>query len=69
MRIKKEYSSSVSAGQIIRQSVSSGTVVHPAQDVITLTVSAGKQTYRIPNFKNEDITSTFKTTLASMAYN
>lgn len=56
VRIKKEYSSSVSAGQIIRQSVSSGTVVHPAQDVITLTVSAGKQTYKIPNFKNEDIT-------------
>ena len=56
VRIKREYSSSVSAGQIIRQSVSSGTVVHPAQDVITLTVSAGKQTYKIPNFKNEDIT-------------
>lgn len=31
-------------------------MVHPAQDVITLTVSAGKQTYKIPNFKNEDIT-------------
>lgn len=57
VRIKKEYSDTVSKDQIIRQSTTSGEVVHPSQDVITLTVSAGKKTYKIPNFKNQDITN------------
>lgn len=50
-----KYSSSADKGEILSQNVSSGTVVKPANKVISLTVSAGEHQVKIPNFKGKDL--------------
>lgn len=50
-----KYSSSADKGEILSQNVSSGTIVKPANKVISLTVSAGEHQVKIPNFKGKDL--------------
>ncbi|MCI1287904.1 MAG: Stk1 family PASTA domain-containing Ser/Thr kinase [[Lactobacillus] timonensis] len=55
--IKHRYSDNVDKGQIIAQSHKKGTVVNPARQSVTLTVSAGKPQFTVPNFKHDDISA------------
>lgn len=55
VRQNKEYSDTVEAGSIIKQSESAGTTISPDQQTITLTVSLGKKQIKIPNFVGKDI--------------
>lgn len=50
------YSKKVDQGDIIKQNVSAGNVIKPANKAITLTVSKGQKKVKIPNFKNKDLT-------------
>ncbi|WP_251546280.1 Stk1 family PASTA domain-containing Ser/Thr kinase [Limosilactobacillus caecicola] len=49
------YSNKVDEGTIIKQNVSAGSVVKPANKIITLKVSKGERKIKIPNFKNVDL--------------
>ena len=49
------YSSKVDSGDIMKQDVSAGQVIKPANKAITLTVSKGQKKVKIPNFKNKDL--------------
>lgn len=55
VRSQRQYSTSVDAGQVIRQSAPNGTTLAPSHDVVTLTVSAGPRRYKFPDFKGMDI--------------
>ena len=51
------YSDDIDKGQIIRQNHKKGTIVKPASNTIIFRVSAGKEPIKIPNFKNQDIST------------
>ncbi len=52
---KEKYSDSVAKGQILKQNINAGSTVNPSAKPVVLTVSAGKKTVKIPNFKNKDL--------------
>lgn len=52
---KEKYSDSVAKGEILKQNISAGSTVNPSAKPVVLTVSAGKKTVKIPNFKNKDL--------------
>ncbi|WP_304248692.1 Stk1 family PASTA domain-containing Ser/Thr kinase [Limosilactobacillus gastricus] len=49
------HSADYDKNTIIKQSIAANTVAHPGSDSITLTVSSGKDTVKVPNFKNKSI--------------
>lgn len=51
------YSDDIDKGQIIRQNHKKGTIVKPTANTIIFRVSAGKEPIKIPNFKNQDIST------------
>ncbi|WP_367342164.1 Stk1 family PASTA domain-containing Ser/Thr kinase [Limosilactobacillus sp.] len=55
VHVKKRYSNNVDQGAIISQNYSKDSVIKPNHNQVTLTVSAGKKQFVIPNFKNRDI--------------
>ena len=55
VKVKKQYSDTVSKGEVIKQSLTTGQTVSPQKKVVTLTVSAGRKQVKIPNLKNWDI--------------
>lgn len=55
VKVKKQYSSTVDKGEVIKQSVDAGTIVSPSKQTVVLTVSAGQKQITIPNFKNKDV--------------
>lgn len=52
---KEKYSDLVAKGEILKQNISAGSTVNPSAKPVVLTVSAGKKTVKIPNFKNKDL--------------
>lgn len=52
---KEKYSDSAEKGEILKQNISAGSTVSPSAKPVVLTVSAGKKTVKIPNFKNKDL--------------
>lgn len=52
---KEKYSDTATKGEILKQNISAGSTVSPSAKPVVLTVSAGKKTVKIPNFKNKDL--------------
>lgn len=50
-----QYSADYERGVVIKQSLPIGEIAHPGSDSITLTVSAGKDEVKLPNFKNQSV--------------
>ncbi|MDO4902954.1 MAG: Stk1 family PASTA domain-containing Ser/Thr kinase [Limosilactobacillus sp.] len=53
---KTVYSDDVAKGKIIKQNKKKGKMVYTDKDTIKLTISAGKEQIKVPNFKDQDIT-------------